>query len=225
MTLLAEDLTLLLLDDDSGRFTHHSYLVAGLGGALLAELALGGWVQIGEPSGLFRRSTVEPTGAPPPEHPVLADALEEVTAKDRTASELVTRLGRAAREPLLETLAERGILRREEGRVLGLFSSTTWPTDDARHEREMRAALTAAIAEGRGDARAVALLSVLSAMDIAHKVLPVEGLGGREVRRRVKEMAEGDWAAKAVRDAVAAVDAAVMSAVVATTVTGSGGSS
>ncbi|MGC5628226.1 GOLPH3/VPS74 family protein [Georgenia sp. Z1344] len=219
--LLAEDLTLLLLDDDSGRFTAHSSLDAALGGALLAELALGGWVVIGDPSGMFKRSTVRPTDAPAPGHQVLAEALAEVAAKERSTNELVTRLGRAAKEPLLESLAARGILRRERGRVLGLFPSTTWPTADATHEQQMRAALTDGIATGRGDERVIALLSVLSAIDMAHKVLPVDGLGNREIRRRVREMAEGDLSAKAVKDAVGAIDAAVTAAIVTATVTSS----
>lgn len=219
MTLLAEDLVLLLLDDDSSRFTAHSSLDAALGGALLAELALGGWALVGEPSGMFRRTAVHATGLPVPEHPVLADALAEVAAKDRSPGELVSRLGRAAREPLLETLAGRGILRRDDGRILGLFPSTTWPTADATYERQTRSSLSSAIRDGQADDRAVALLSLLSAIAVAHKVIDVDGLDGREVRRRVQAMAEGDWAAKAVRDAVGAIDAAVTSAVIASTTT------
>jgi hypothetical protein len=221
VTLLAEDLTLLLLDDDTGRFTARSYRDAALGGALLAELALGGWVRIDEPSGAMRRSIVRPTGTPAPEHPVLVGALEEVAAKERTAKELVTRLGRAAREPLLESLADRGILRREDDRVLGLFPSTTWPTADATHERERRASLTRAIEAGRGDEHDVALLSILSAMDVVHRVLPVEGLGGREVRKRVKEMADGNFAARAVKVAVDAINMAVTSVIISSTTSNS----
>ena len=40
-TLIAEDLLLLLLDDESGKLTNATFLDAGLGGALLVELALG----------------------------------------------------------------------------------------------------------------------------------------------------------------------------------------
>ena len=40
-TLIAEDLVLLLLDDESGKLTNASYLDTGIGGALLVELALG----------------------------------------------------------------------------------------------------------------------------------------------------------------------------------------
>ena len=44
-----------------------------------------------------------------------------------------------------------------------------------------------------------------------------EGLPAREIKKRAKEIAEGDWSAKAVSDAVAAAQAAVTAAIVATT--------
>ena len=54
-------------------------------------------------------------------------------------------------------------------------------------------------------------------MDLAHKVVDREGLSGGQVKKRAKEVADGDWAAKAVKDAIAAAQAAVTAAVVATT--------
>ena len=65
--------------------------------------------------------------------------------------------------------------------------------------------------------RTAALVAVLSALDLAHKVVDREGAPAREVKKRAKEIAEGDWAAKAVRDSIAAAQAAVTAAMVATT--------
>ena len=65
--------------------------------------------------------------------------------------------------------------------------------------------------------RTAALIAVLSALDLAHKVIDREGLPARELKKRAKEVAEGDWAAKAVRDSIAAAQAAMTAAVVATT--------
>lgn len=75
------------------------------------------------------------------------------------------------------------------------------------------------------DPRTGALVALLHAVDRAHKTVPHEGLGAGQVRERAKQVAEGDWAAKAVQDAIAAAMAATMAAVtaatVATTTTGS----
>ena len=47
-TLIAEDLVLLLLDDESGKLTNTSHLDTGIGGALLVELALAETVTVVE---------------------------------------------------------------------------------------------------------------------------------------------------------------------------------
>jgi hypothetical protein len=59
--LIAEDLLLLLLDDESGKVTNSTYLATGIGGALLVELALGGHVEVVKKEGMWARTKVHPT--------------------------------------------------------------------------------------------------------------------------------------------------------------------
>ena len=110
--LIAEDLVLLLLDDETGKLEHATYLDAGIGGALLVELALAENVSVVRGSGFWARAKVHVSSAPPPADPVLAEALA-----------------------------------------------------------------------------------------LAHKVVDREGLPAREIKKRAKEIAEGDWSAKAVSSA------------------------
>ena len=102
--------------------------------------------------------------------------------------------------------------------MLGLIPRTRWPAVDSTHEAGVRRELGDVLLRGvtaRPSATA-ALVAVLSALDLAHKVVDREGAPARDVKKRAKEIAEGDWAAKAVRDAVAAAQAAVAAALVAT---------
>jgi hypothetical protein len=217
-TLLPEDLLLLLLDDTTGRLTHTGYLDTGIGGGLLVELALAGHVEVTKGSGLWASAKVRPVGGARPRDPLLGEALELVAAKERTATDLVGRLGRHRREQLLERLASRGVLRREQDRVLGLFPRDRWPAADIGHETDVRRRLADVLLRGvTPDERTAALVALLSAMDLAHRVLDREGLSSREVKRRAREVAEGDWAAKAVKDAIAAAQAAVAAATLAAT--------
>jgi hypothetical protein len=217
-TLIAEDLVLLLLDDESGKFANATWLDTGIGGALLVDLALAGNVEVVKGSGVWARAKVLPTPAPAPSDPVLHDALEVVAHKERTAQDLVARLGKRRRDQLLERLRERGILERREDRVLGLVHRRRWPTLDATHEAGVRRELGDALVRGaRPEQRTAALVALLSALDLAHKVIDREGLPAREVKQRAREIAEGDWSAKAVKDAVAAAQAAMTAAVVAAT--------
>ncbi len=54
-----------------------------------------------------------------------------------------------------------------------------------------------------------------------HKVVPPKqhGIGKRDLERRAKEIAEGDWASAAVRKAIDAMTAATTAAITAATTT------
>ena len=219
-TLIAEDLVLLLLDDESGKFTNASHLDTGIGGALLVELALTQTVEIVAGSGLWARAKVRPTGLSAPSDPVLAEALALVGEKERTAQDLVGRLGRRRRDQLLDRLRERRIVEFREDRVLGLIPRRRWPAVDSTHEAGVRRELGDVLLRGaRPSERTAALVAVLSALDLAHKVVDREGAPARDVKKRAREVAEGDWAAKAVRDSIAAAQAAVAAALVASSAT------
>ena len=216
--LLAEDLLLLLLDDETGRIAAAQALQPALGGALLTELALAERVRVGEKAGFWTAAKVEVTGTPVGE-PMLDHALEVVAQKPRPAQDVVNRLGKGAKEQLLERLCDRGVLQRREDRVLGIFPRTTWPAADSTHEAEVRRQLDGVLLQGlTPDGRTAALIALLSAVDQVHKVVRADGVPHRQVKARAKEIADGAWAAKAVKDSVAAAQAATMAAItVATT--------
>lgn len=214
--LIAEDLLLLLLDDDSGKLTGTTFLDTGIGGALLVELALGGAVEVVKGEGMWARSKVHPVPGVTPDDPVLVEAMALVSEKERTAQDLVARLGKKRRDPLLERLEGKGILQRHEDKVMGLFPRKRWPAVDSSHEADVRRRLGDALVRGvQPEERTAALVALLSALGLAHKVVDREGLPAGEVRKRAKTIADGDWAAKAVKDAVAAAQAAMMAAVAA----------
>lgn len=217
--LIAEDLLLLLLDDERGTPATGADLGTVLGGAVLIELALDGAVHLTEKTSVWRRATVVADPAADETDPVLRRALQIVAAKDRPAQDLIERLGKGVRAELTERLTAARILERREGRVLWVFPRTTWPTLDVSPEQQLRRTLAHVLVEGaEPDPRTAALVSMLHAVGQAQRVVPHEGVSSREVRRRAKQVAEGSWAADAVRGTVAATNAAVMAAVVAATV-------
>ena len=215
MTILAEDLLLLLLDDQRGTVPgQHSDLA--LGGAVLADLALHEAVTVPEKTRVWRTARVRAVPGAEVEDPVLREALALVAAKQRSADELVRRLGKGLRPRLGDRLARQGVLQRVDERVWGLVPRTRWPALDTSHEERLRRALTATLVSGaEPDQRTAALVALLAAVDRAHRSVDHTGLSNREVKRRAKEVAEGDWAAKAVRDAVRAATAATAAATTA----------
>ena len=223
MTLIAEDVLVLLLDDEKGTVPSSVSLQPLLGGALLIELALAEQVRVVK-NGPWRSAKVHLTDVPGPGDPVLAEAWRTVGAKPRTAQDLVNRLGRGRKAVLAERLAQRGILQRRDERRLGMFPRTRWPSADPRREEDVRRTLTAALVEGQEpDPRTAALVALLHAVGRAHKSVPHEGMSGSAVRARAKEISEGAWAAKAVKDAITAAQAAVIEARAASTAAASSG--
>lgn len=211
-TLIAEDLLLLLLDDDSGKLTGTAYPQTSLGGALLIELALTGAVEVEEKVKVWRSTKVHPVEGRTPEDPILRAGYDTVAARTRSAQELVEKLGKGLQEQLAERLVQRGVLDRREVKALGVFTRKRWPTADPSHERDVRFRLTAVLVQGvEPDERTAALIALLSAIDKAHKMVDHRGLSKKVVRTRAKEISEGAWAAKAVKDAISAATAAVAS--------------
>jgi hypothetical protein len=63
------------------------------------------------------------------------EALATVAQQEgKTPQSVVARLGKRTRVRLYERLAEGGVVRAAEGRVLGIFPSHRWPAEGTAHE-------------------------------------------------------------------------------------------
>lgn len=202
--LIVEDFMLLLLDDDSGSPAGAGTLHYSLGGALLVDLALQGRIEIDS-----KGVTVVP--ASPPTDPLLADALEKIGEKRRGTHALLFVLGQELSDKVTERLLERGLVRREQRKVLRLFRTTTWPADDVRHEDDLRAQLKRVLVDGeQPDARAAAIIALLNAINVLYIVL--DDLPWRTVAKRAYEIQKGDWAGDPATMAVMTTNAGIVAA-------------
>lgn len=222
--LIAEDLLLLLTHDTSGRPQADSVkLPHALAGAVLLELAMAGKVDVAGANARVKAGRLIVTDASPTGDEILDAALTTIRQREgKKPQDVVGKLHKGLRDKLYERLAERGILRRERDKVLGLFPRTSWPAGDALHEQQVRAAIAATLGgDGREiEARIGALISLLSAIDAVTKVVDPNayGIEKRELKRRAKAVAEQTWASEAVRKAVAAVNSTMTAAVVGASV-------
>lgn len=229
--ILAEDLLLLLTDDDTGKLAASSTEVdTALGGALLVELALMRRVDVAGPDERVRLGRLVVRQRNPTGESLLDEALAIVGQKEgKKPHSVVARLGKGARVRLYERLVQRGVLRAEEDQVLGLFPRHRWPSADSAHETSVRAELAAALRDGATtDARTGALISLLLALNAAHKAVDPGsvGLSKKVLNANARRIAKGDWAAQAVRQAIDSTNAAIIAATSSAVVLGgSGGSS
>ncbi|MFD4295088.1 GPP34 family phosphoprotein [Rhodococcus sp. NPDC058505] len=223
MTLLAEDLLLLLLDDDTGKpVVDGMVLPRALAGAVLLELTLDGVVEPADGTGAVKKGRLVLRNRTAPLDPILAHAVAQLRgSKPMKPEAAIEKLGTNLREAVLGRIVERGWVSESTGKLLGIFPTKTWPSVDATHERVVRGRLRAALVDGgEPDPRTAALIALLSAADAVPRVLP--DVKKKAVRARAKEIAHGNWAAAAVRQSVDVVNAAVIAAVVVPAVAAGG---
>ncbi|MCO8269155.1 GPP34 family phosphoprotein [Actinoplanes sp. TRM 88003] len=210
--LIVEDLTLLLLDDETGTPAAAGTLYYTLGGAVLVELALLGRV---ETDG----KKVFAVGDGPLPDPILQDAYDKVAEKPRGAQTLLITIGTKLWDPVIERLLERGLIRREKKKVFGLFPMTQLPAAEHEHEAAVRANIRAVLVDGaEPDPRTAALIALLSASD-ALPLLRPQLAWSSPVIKRAKALEQGNWGASAVNMAVVATAAAIAASTAAVVVT------
>lgn len=230
--LIAEEYLLLALDEKTGKLRVGSErLEPALGGALLVELALRERVgATPHEAGWTKRGRVTITSLTPTDDPELDAALEKLAANEgkkvkdllSTYTSKKNRLGHGVRERLQDRLVAAGALQRIEGTVLGFIPRTTWPAGDPAAEDDVRRRLQGALVEGTTPTeRTVALVALLQVTGLLPKVVTTEDK--RALKARAKQLTEGDWAAKAVKDAIEAAAAATMAAAGAAGVAASSG--
>lgn len=207
-----EAILLLALRDDTGTVATGSHDTYAIGGALLAELFLQEHIRVDEGD---RKHLVDPA---PIGDGLLDECLQRIGSAKRRASLQSWVAGFAGLKNLKHRVAEplcaRGILRAEHARVLLLFSIETFPEANPEPERQlvrqMRAAITSDAQEI--DARTAVLISLANGADLLAQVVDKATL--RERRARIKQISNGELTGRATKEAIAAMQTAVMVAAI-----------
>jgi hypothetical protein len=207
----ADELALLTHDDEGVNKMSASNFGYGLGGALLVELALARRVEVAD----GRIVVIDPT---PTGHPLVDDALSRIGGADRARKpkDWVSALAKGLPERVLDGLVAAGILTREDGKVLWVFSRTRYPSPGGHEppaETEVRARLDRAIrSSGPIDPRTAALLALVRATKFERSAFP--DLPRDQVNARLDEVDQADWAPAAVKKAIEEMQAAILVAVI-----------
>lgn len=178
-------------------------LTIGLGGAVVADLALRGLVTYERPRVLARKAA--PTG-----DPVLDGPHGEILAAPtpRRVTSWVSRLGkRPLRDAVLDGLVQQGILDRQERRVLGIFPSTAYPEQDGAAEKLLRGSVGDVLHGSLVPTPfTAALIGLLDATGTLRQQF------GKVDRPLVRRITEGDWVAAAVKSVLQSQQAGVTAA-------------
>lgn len=213
---IAEELLLLAHAEDDGRpLIGGTQLDPALAGAILAELAINERIELSAKKVSVRDAT--PLGAAELDASLARMAEER---RERKPAWWVQKLYSAKlRNRLLTGLADAGVLSERPGRVLGVFPTARWPEVDGSVEAEVRSRVAAALAGQDPDPRTAVLIALMRAAKLDRKAFP-----GAD-KKRIKEIAEGAWAADAVAQTIAAINSVVVTAAIAAGAAAVGGGS
>jgi Golgi phosphoprotein 3 len=212
---LHEEVMLLALRDREGTVFSGAMYGFAIGGAVLAELLLEKRIDV---EAVKKRKYARLLSPTPVGDPLIDECLSRIAeAKRRTQLHgWVSKLAgmKNLKHRVAEQLARRGILRVDEDKVLWIFTRRIYPEVDPQPEREIIERLHRVIfGESREiDPRTVILLSLAQAADLLKLVFDRKDLKSRKAR--IQQIVNGEMTGKATKEAIEAMQAAIMVACV-----------
>jgi hypothetical protein len=211
---LYEEILLLALDDDEGTITGGEFYCNAMGGAILAELAMTGSITISDDKKkkvtLGRRDRLDDA--------ILEECRTMVAKekKSKKAADWVMKFSRMKdlKNRVARQLVGKGVLTEETGTVLRVFKRTIFPEVDGGPEKDLRERMKKAIftATVNLEARTVVIIALAQSAGMLHKIFPKKKL--KERKKRLEKLTSGQLAGKATKEAVQAVQAAIMVTVI-----------
>ena len=211
-----EEIVLLALDDKSGAQLHLpvTALSYGLAGAVLADLAVAGKIDT-DPE---RVTVLDPS---PTGDPLLDPWLTLISAETTPRSvaywlSVLSDRQKEIEQPALDRLMTRGILRREDKKILWVIGLRRYPTVDGHERTEVRTRLGQLIlGEDLPDPRDAILISLLRGCRLTDHIFEGPEFAAREQRlvTLAKMDLVGREVATATNEAIVALTAAMNASV------------
>lgn len=214
---LVEEYLLIALDDDKGAFVIDStHLHYGFAGSILLELALREKIDIeGDYLHLKSRSS-EPEAA-------LNQAIALIAESDKTKKvkhwlDALARKAGEMKQATLQRLIERGVLRKEEHKILWIIPNNKYPTSNSNPENKVRERLNNVILNGaKSEPRDVMLLSLIDVSDLTKEAFRDQS-DYKEVKRKIKEVTEDIKISQAINKSIREIQTAIMISIATTMV-------
>jgi len=205
-----EEILLLALDDDKGTIAMGSMFANAMGGAILSELVMRKAISIGKDK--HRKVSMLATALTGDD--ILDECLIKIRdeKKSKKATDWVLKFAglkdlknRAAR-----SLVGKGILTEDQDKVLGLFKRTIFPEVTSGPEAELRQRLHQAIFldSDEIDGRTVVVVALTNAAQMLPGMFDKKELKGR--KERIKQLGNGEVVGQATKEAVEAIQAAII---------------
>ena len=212
MLRFAEELMLLILDDENGKFARvpDRLMRYALAGGVLMDLALENRIDTDLKNLILVDST--PVGDSLLD-PTLADIAQATDTKDaRFWVERTALRADTIREEALNRLIEQGILKREEDRFMWVFQARRYPIIDNTAEREVKLRIMEVLFSDQiPDPRDVVIIGLAHACDIFKEILSSRELA--RVADRIDQVRKLDLIGQAMSQAITDIELSLALAV------------
>ncbi len=212
MLRFAEELMLLILDDENGKFARvpDRLMRYALAGGVLMDLALENRIDTDLKNLILVDST--PVGDSLLD-PTLADIAQATDTKDaRFWVERTALRADTIREEALNRLVEQGILKREEDRFMWVFQARRYPIIDNTAEREVKLRIMEVLFSDQiPDPRDVVIIGLAHACDIFKEILSPRELA--RVADRIDQVRKLDLIGQAMSQAITDIELSLALAV------------
>jgi len=215
-----EEILLLALRDKEGTMLFGINYPQALAGALLAELILKNKIEIEQ---VGKKKFAKPVNQKSTGNILLDECIEKIARAKRRArlESWVQRFANISRlkHKAAQSLCRKRILKMEEDKVLLLFNRKIYPEIDPRPEKKLMDKLHSAIFSNSKeiDPDTIILIAICNSTGILKHLFDKKKL--KEKKNRIKEITSGNLVGEATKDAVEAMQAAVMVAVIMPAVT------
>ena len=209
MLRFAEEIILILLDDENGRFVRipRWSLNYALAGGILMDLAMENRIDTDLENLILVDST--PVG-----DSLLDPALVEIAASEQKDTrywlEYLAEKGPDVREEALNRLVSEGILERQDDRFMWMFRSRRYPTVDGEAEREVKLRIMEVLfSDMIPGPRDVMIICLVDACGIFRELLSKRELG--QVAGRIEQVRKLDIIGQAMSQAIKEIELTVIS--------------
>ena len=209
MLSFGEELLLLALDDEKGTIVDKTSIKYGLVGALLMDLALMNKIDT-DLENLMIVDT-SPTG-----DDVLDDVLTQIAQSNRTRTTAywlvhLSQNSNTIKERLLDRLIQKGILKREEQKILWVFARRRYPVRDDKEEKEVKTRIREVIlSDSIPDSRDVVLISLIKGCYLVDEIFSHKEIDA--VKGRLEQIAKMDLIGQTVSEIIESVTRAMATA-------------
>lgn len=214
-----EKILLLSLKDKEGTMFFGVHLPQALAGAIMAELLLKQKVKVEQER---KKKFLKLLDSKQTGNALIDECLLKIRTSKRRATierwvQRFTQI-RRLKTKAVESLCDKGILKLEEKKILLIFRQKIYPEVDPRPEKQIMDALYKAIFGNRKtvDPETTILIAICERTGILRHLFDRKRL--KERKKWIKEIMEGNLIGDATREAVEAMQAAVMVAVIVPTV-------